>query len=298
MNYYNEIKNKLIDDEIYSKVKDYSKERHKLETYYEVGRILSKAGKHYGDNIIKKYAEKLSVEVGKKYNDRTLRRFRQFYIIFQEEKWSTLSTKINWSHVSELLPINNLETIMYYISAVDKNNLSVRELRSRIKSKEYERLPEETKRKYVSNHSNDIKDYIKNPIVIKNNKHKDERVTEKMLHNMILENIEDFMRELGPGYSFIGSEYKIKIGDSYNYIDLLLFNIKYNCYVVIELKIVPLKKEHIGQIEIYMNYIDKNIKKIYHDKTIGLIITRKNNKFLIEYASDKKILTREYILTN
>ena len=294
MNYYNDIKNKLIDDEIYSKVKDYSKERHKVETYYEVGKMLSEAGKHYGENIIKKYANKLVIEVGRKYNERTLRRMRQLYNFFEEQKWSPVGTKLSISHIRELFSLKDKKELSYYANQIIKRNLTKRQLQEIINNKEYERLPEETKRKLANNQNNDIKDYIKNPIVIKNYEYKSERITEKILHNMILENIEGFMNELGSGYSFIGSEYKIKIGNSYNYIDLLLFNIEYNCYVVIELKVVPLKKEHIGQIEIYMNYIDKHLKGIYHDKTIGIIITRKNNKFLIEYASDKRILAREY----
>ena len=88
MNYYNEIKNKLIDNEIYIKVKDYSKERHKVISHYEVGKLLFEAGKHYGENIIGSYSEKLQIEVGKKYNERTLRRIRQFYIISKEMNWS------------------------------------------------------------------------------------------------------------------------------------------------------------------------------------------------------------------
>ena len=104
------------------------------------------------------------------------------------------------------------------------------------------------------------------------------------------------MKELGNSFCFIGSEYKIKIGDSYNYIDLLLYNIEFNCYVVIELKIIPLKKEHIGQIEVYMNYIDNHLKNINQDKTIGIIICKKNNKFIMEYCSDKRILAKEYEL--
>ena len=103
------------------------------------------------------------------------------------------------------------------------------------------------------------------------------------------------MKELGNYYSFVGSEYKIKIGNSYNYIDLLLFNYEYNCFVVIELKITSLKKEHIGQIELYMNYIDNNLKKINMDKTIGIIIVKKDNRYIMEYCSDKRILSKEYI---
>lgn len=104
------------------------------------------------------------------------------------------------------------------------------------------------------------------------------------------------MKELGNSFSFIGSEYKIKIGNSFNYIDLLLFNIEYNCYLVVELKITELKKEHIGQIQIYMNYIDKEIRKVYQDKTIGIIICKQENKYIIKYCSDERIIAREYEL--
>ena len=102
------------------------------------------------------------------------------------------------------------------------------------------------------------------------------------------------MQELGNSFCFIESEYRIKIGDSYNYIDLLLYNIKYKCYIVLELKVTELKKEHIGQIQTYMNYIDKNLKTIEEDKTIGIIICKKDNHFIMEYCSDDRILSREY----
>lgn len=93
-----------------------------------------------------------------------------------------------------------------------------------------------------------------------------------------MEDIPAFLKELGVGFSFIGNEYKIKIGDRYNYIDLLLYNIKFKCYVVIELKVTELKKEHIGQIEAYMNYIDKNMKTIDEDKTVGIIIVKERKQ--------------------
>ena len=121
-------------------------------------------------------------------------------------------------------------------------------------------------------------------------------ISEKILQKLILEDIENFMKELGNSFCFIASEYKIKLGDRYNYIDLLLYNIEFNCYVVVELKITELKKEYIGQIEIYINYIDKTIKKLNQDKTIGIIICKKDNKFIMEYCSDKRIITKEYEL--
>ncbi len=104
------------------------------------------------------------------------------------------------------------------------------------------------------------------------------------------------MNELGNSFSFIGSEYKIKIGDTYNYIDLLLYNIEFNCYVVVELKVTELRKEHIGQVQIYMNYIDNNLKRYNMNKTIGLIIVKKDNRYVIEYCSDKRIISKEYKL--
>ena len=116
------------------------------------------------------------------------------------------------------------------------------------------------------------------------------------MQKLILEDIENFVLELGTGFSFIKSEYKIKIGSTYNYIDLLLFNYTYNCFVVIELKVTELKKEHIGQIEVYMNYVDKNMKTINQDKTIGVIICKKDNGYYIEYSSDSRIHHKEYIL--
>ena len=104
------------------------------------------------------------------------------------------------------------------------------------------------------------------------------------------------MKELGNGFTFVDNEYKIKIGDRYNYIDLLLYNIEFNCYIVVELKVTEIKKEHIGQIEIYMNYIDNNLKKMNQEKTIGVIICKKDNKFIMQYCSDKRILSKAYEL--
>ena len=297
MKYYNEIKNKLIDNEVYKKVKDYSKNRNNLSTYYAVGKLLYEAGNKYGEGIIKKYSERLVIEVGRNYNERTLRRIRQFYLVFKDEIWSTMSTKLMWSHYTEILSLSNVNEINYYINITEEYNLSVRQLRERIRNKEYQRLDDKTKLKLINKEAIDIKDNIKNPIIIKNKLDLDkERISEKVLQNLILEDIPSFLDELGDSYSFIRNEYKIKIGDTYNYIDLLLFNIKYNCYVVVELKVTELKKEHIGQIQIYMNYIDKHIKTINQDKTIGIIITKRDNHYYIEYSSDKRILTREYIL--
>lgn len=293
MNYYEDIKKELINNEINRKVKTHSINKSDLTTYYNVGKMLSKAGKCYGESIIKEYSKKLTNELGKGYGVSNLKRFRQFYLMI--EKGATLSHLLTWSHYVELLTIKDINKLIYYINITISQNLSKRELRNKIKNKEYERLDEKTKNKLINNEKLNIKDNIKNPILIKNI-HNYIEITEKILQKLVLEDISSFMKELGDSFSFIDNEYKIKIDDRYNYIDLLLFNIKFNCYVVVELKVTELKKEHIGQIQVYMNYIDKNLKKINQDKTIGIIICKKENKYVIEYSSDVRIVVRTYEL--
>ena len=295
MNYYNEIKNKLIDNEIYEKVKDYSKERNRVKTYFEIGKLLSEAENKYGDSIIDKYSQKLVLEVGKKYNKRTLFRMRQFYLVFSDIKVSPMGTQLSWSHCRALLSVKDYDKINYYINLTINQNLSKRELEFRIKSKEYERLDNETKLRLINKKQTSVSDFIKNPILIKNSYNYKE-VSEKVLKRLILEDMDKFLTELGDGFCYIKNEYKIKFGDRYNYIDLLLYNIKYKCYVVVELKVTELKSEHIGQIEKYMNYIDQNVKTIEEDKTIGIIICKQENKYVIKYCSDDRIIAREYEL--
>ncbi len=291
MNYYNEIKSELINNEITKKIKTYSKSKNELITYYNVGKMLNEAGKHYGKYIIKEYSKRLTAELGKGYTFSSLTRMKKFYLLL--EKVATVSQQLSYGHYIELLPLKNINEIKYYINICECQNLTIRELRNKIKNSEYRRLDEETKNKLINNKETSVIDYVKNPILIKSIDDY-ENISEKILQKLILENIESFMNELGNGFSFIRSEYKIKVGNVYNYIDLLLYNIKYNCYVVIELKVTELKKEHIGQIQIYMNYIDKKIKTFNQDKTIGIIICKKDNKYIVEYCSDKRIITREY----
>ena len=295
MNYYDEIKTQIINNEVTKRIKDYSKNKSDLTTYYSIGKLLSEAGKHYGEGIIKEYSMRLTKEFGKGYSQRNLRSMKQFFAIAFNQKWQTVSAKLSWSHYCEIIWFDELK-MNYYINMSIKQNLSVRELRNRIKNNEYERLPEETKNNMIEKNEEDtVKDFIKNPILIKNNHHY-EIVSEKILQQLILEDIPSFLDELGDGFTFIRNEYKIKMGENYNYIDLLLYNIKFKCYVVVELKITELKKEHIGQIHTYMNYIDNNLKTIEEYNTIGIIIVRKNNQYIMEYCSDKRIISKTYEL--
>ena len=294
MNYYNQIKDVLINNEVYKKVKDYSKNKNELNSYYEVGKLLveaqgGEARAKYGNKLIKEYSERLTKDLGKGYSKRSLFLMRKYYLHFS--KVQTLSAQLTWSHYVEILRFNDNNKINYYIHMCETFNLSVRKLRERIKSNEYERIgyKEELEEPKVNT-------LIKNPIIIKTPNAIKDKITEKLLHQLILNDICNFLKELGTGFSFIDHEYKIKIGNTYHSIDFLLFNIEYNAFIVIEIKVTEFKVEYIGQVTKYMNYVDKNIKKITNDKTIGIIICKRENKYVMEYCSDNRIYTTTYKL--
>lgn len=295
MNYYNEIKEKLLQSEIYDRAKDYSKDRNKVNVYFEIGKLLSEAGKEYGKNVIQQYSEKLMIEVGKKYNERNLRYMRQFYELFEKRIWNTACSKLSWSHYREILILKDINAIKYYLNESENKNLTIKQLQTIIKSHEYDRLSDEAKNKLINLEQLKVDDLIPNPIIVKLSS-LNKNLTEYALKQSILNNLDEFLFQLGYGFTYVGSEYKIKIENKYNYIDLLLFNYEYNCFVVVELKVTELKKEHIGQIQVYMNYINDNLRKINQDRTIGIIICNQNNKYVIKYCSDDRIISREYEL--
>ncbi|MBQ9011902.1 MAG: DUF1016 family protein, partial [Bacilli bacterium] len=231
INYYNEIKTTLIKNEEYKRIKDYSKNKSDLNSYFEVGRLLVEAQggetrAKYGNKLIKEYSAKLTRELGKGYTERNLRNMRTFYTRFK--KWHAVRTKLTWTHYRMLLPLKSIDEIKYYIYIAEKQNLSYRQLRERIKSNEYERIgfKEELEEPKINT-------LIKNPIIIKTNDINEE-ITEYRLHQIILENIEDFLKELGVGFTFVGHEVKL---ENNNRRDILLFNTECNLYGLIDLKV-------------------------------------------------------------
>lgn len=290
---YYQIENKILNHEIYQNIKDYSKSKEKIKTYLEVGKLLKNVDTKYRKNVIKDYSKRLTNKFGKKYTPSLLYKIKQFYNII--EKVPTLSGKLTWSHWYEMLSFDDINKIEYYVNQCEVYNLDVRQLRNKIKSNEYERIPADARNKLKSRDDIRIIDFVKNPIHIRNS-NKKEIISEKILQKLILEDIPIFLKELGNGFTFIDNEYKIKLDDRYNYIDLLLYNIKYKCYVVVELKVTEFKVEYISQVQKYMNYIDKNVKEISNNNTVGILICKRENKFVIEYCLDEKIAVRKYEL--
>ena len=214
---------------------------------------------------------------------------RQFYnFVLTFPNFQPVVGNLTWTHILILLPLKNLDEIKFYINLAIRDNLSKRALADRIKLNEYGRLTPETKLKLKEEKEINQSEMVPSTIVILSDKLKKE-LTEKVLEELVIKNISIVMKQLGEGYSFIESQYKINVGNKKNYIDLLLFNIKFNNYVVIELKAREFRKEDIGQIKLYMNYIDKEVKNITQNKTMGIIITKEVNEFVIRYIKEDNI---------
>ena len=302
MNYYNEIKSILVDNAIGKKVREYKSNQKDLESYYNVGKLLVEAqgGEErakYGNGLIKKYSKRLTSELGKGYTVTRLKYMRTFHELVKKspplaDQFKNVNT--TWSNICEILYLKNIEEIKYYLNLSNKLCLTKRELRLRIKSNEYNRLSVEVKEKLKSNEVVGTNEKVPSPVVLQGLKVND-KLTEKIVQKWIDENPTSFCEALGEGYTYVKSQYKIKIGSNYNYIDVLLFNVINMNYVVVEIKVTELKKEHIGQIETYMNYVDTNLKKEFHNKTTGILLVRDNNKWLIKYINNDGIKVRKYI---
>ena len=290
-NYLDNIKNEIITGNVKVVAKNYQINNVKLTMNYNIGKELSNAGKHYGEGIVKKYASILTREFGKGYSVSNLKRMRQFYVLF--EKGAALPHQLTWEHLRLLLPLKDINKINYYINISIRDNLSYRKLAERIRSDEYGRLSIEAKESLQNKEKLSLVQSIPSPIVLMPNKSY-EVYTEKILQEIIFENIEDFMHQLGEGYTFVGKEYKLNIGYKKNYIDYLLYNYKMNCFCVIEIKAREYKKSDYGQIKTYMNYIDEHLKTITQNNTIGIIITKSVNKFEAHYVKDNQITIVEF----
>lgn len=305
MNYYKEIKNLIEEKEVNDKVRYLESNKETIKTYYEIGRFLIKAqgGEEkakYGNGLIKKWSEKLTKEYGNGYKIANLKNMRKFYIMFRKSYTACSQSNLSWSHYKYLLKFDNENERNYYINRCIQNNLSVRGLINEIKTKSFDRLSYADKKniKLITDKetSLDIKDMIHDPILI--NIDDNEKISEKVLKKYILKELEHFFLELGTGFTFVGSEYKLSYDNKNYYVDLLLFNTELNRYIVCELKLGEIKPGDVAQTKVYMMLTDKFLKRRFHNETIGIIITRKNGKLALEYVSDPNIFVTTYRLSN
>ena len=303
MNYYKEVESLIKQNEINKGVRALQDNSETLHTYWNIGRLIVEAqgGKKrakYGDGLIKEWGLKLSEKYGRNYDKSNLSKMRKFYTTFPIV--DALRPQLTWTHYRYILPLKNANERKYYINQIILNNLSSRELQKEIKNKAFDRLSYADKEniKLIDEENTTpltIEDMIKDPIILKIDKNTNE-VNEKTIHKYIISLLENKFLELGTGFALVGHEYKIKIGASYNYIDLLFFNIKLNAYIVVEVKTKESKPQDIGQLEFYVNYIEKNIKESNNNKTIGILIVKKKNKFVIKYTTSTDIYVTTYML--
>ena len=279
---------------------DYFKNKDLVNNYFEIGKLLIEAQggeEHdtYGNKLIKTWSVELTEKFGKGYDASNLRRFRQFYSEFK--MCGTVCHTLTWSNIRILLPIKNENKRNYYINMCIKKNLSKRALEKEIKNNAFERLSLADKEniKLISDKNEvlTIKDTLKDPVLITINEDLD-NVSEEKLAKIIRKELEIFLLELGCGYTYAGKE--VRMGESY--CDLLFFNYEFNCFVVIELKTRKIKKEDIGQLEYYINYVDENMKKESFNPTIGVLVAKEGNYLVMKYCTNKNIYKTTYKIIN
>lgn len=241
--------------------------------------------------MIKKWSINFTEKYGKGYDATNLKRFRQFFLTFR--KGATVWHLLSWSQIRELLPIKEEKKRNYYINLCITKNLSVRELKQEIKNYSYERLINKPDKIEIitPTFKYSLLDSMKNPIIIEVEK---EINTEHDLEVSILAQLQNFFNQLGEGFSLIDNQYKINYNYKNYYIDILLFNYKLNCFVVIELKLRELRKEDKAQIEFYMQIVDEQIKEIFHNKTIGIIISKVQDKLIVNFIRSNVIFPLTY----
>ena len=275
---------------------DYFKNKDLVNNYFEIGKLLIEAQggeEHdtYGNKLIKTWSAELTEKFGKGYDASNLRRFRQFYSEFK--MCGPLGHILTWTNIRLLLPIKNENKRNYYINMCIKKNLSKRALEKEIKNNAFERLSLADKENIkLINDRNEILT-IKDPMLIPINEDLD-NISEEKLAKIIRKELEIFLLELGCGYTYAGKE--VRMGESY--CDLLFFNTEFLCYVVIELKTRKIKKEDIGQLEYYINYVDENMKKESFNPTIGVLVAKEGNYLVMKYCTNKNIYKTTYKIIN
>lgn len=297
MNNYEEIETLVKKIEIGKSIRERQTNKEQVDTYWNIGKLIidAQGGKDkskYGDELLKKWSNDLSLKYGKGYNYTNMKRFRQFFLSFPLCEVANLS----WSQIKTLLPIKDENKRNYYINLCVKNNLSVRELEKVIKTNSYERLLNKPDKIDIvmPTLTPSITDNLKNPIVLELKKNK--IVKEKDLEELIYMQLYDFFSQLGEGFMWVGNQYKITVDNKDYYIDMLLYNIIYNSYIVVELKLRELRKEDRAQVEFYMNLVDMYRKEPNVSKTMGLIITKEQNKLIANFVKSENLIPLTYKL--
>lgn len=268
-----------------------------LEANWKIGRRIveeEQAGAsraEYGQRVINDLAEKLSVEFGRGFDARELRRYRQFYLLFP--KWDALRPELTWTHYRTLIRVENERARLYYMNEAALQNWSTRALDSQIERLTYERILSSQNQLIVKEAEDAASrqaqltpaDIIKDPYVLDFlGLPSSVNFYEKDLEKALIDNLQQFLLELGRGFSFVSRQYRFKTDNENYYVDLVFYNFILKCFVLIDLKVGKLTYQDIGQMDFYTRYFEENIRTETDNPTIGIVLCTERDNTIVKYS--------------
>lgn len=309
-NKFNNLFNNIKDLVINSRNKVYQTvNTEMLSLYWNIGKAIIEIQQgaekaSYGDFILDKLSQKLTNEFGKGFSKRNLERMRKFYICFPIA--TTVSSQLSWSHYLELIKIEEESKRNFYLNECINTKWSVRELQRQRDSLLYERLTLSADKEKILELSEkgqilkNTKDLVKDPFVLEFLDIKENtNYLESDLEQNIIEHLKEFLLELGKGFSYVGNQVRLTLEEDHFYPDLVFYNRLLRCFVIIDLKIGKVSHQDIGQMQMYVNYYDREIKQDDENKTIGILLSTNKNETVVKYTlpkNNKTIFSSEYKL--
>ena len=279
-------------------------------TYYEIGRMIVEKEQQgddkaeYGKGLIKELSKKLTDKFGKGFSTTNIKQMRSFYLAYPKGQTVSDDFNLSWSHYLKLMRIDDENERKFYEIEAVKNRWSVRELDRQFDTDLYTRLllskdkitvKELSEKGLILEKPSDI---IKDPYVLEFiGLPENTTYSESELEQKIIDKLEYFLLELGTGFTFVGRQKRITSGIEHFYIDLVFYNRLLQCFVLIDLKIGKLKHQDIGQMQMYVNYYDREVKTEFEKPTIGLILCKEKNDFVIKYTlpeNNEQIFASKY----
>ena len=310
---------KYIDNEFYTNIREVLEQARKrvyrniqsemVLAYWQIGKMIVEKQRgntraDYGNGLIKELSARMTKDFGRGYNERSLRNMREFYLAFQ--KWSAVRTELSWTHYKSLMRVEDIHARNFYIKEAVNGNWSVRQLEREINTFSYQR--------YLASHGNhdvvedtakrelpsEPKDIIKDPYILDFLGIKpDSSFYEKDLESALITHLNDFLLELGNGFAFVARHKRFDMDGRNFYVDLVLYNYKLKCFVLIDLKRGDLTHHDIGQMQMYVNYYTRELMEPGDNPPIGIILSADKSDTLVRYTlplDNKQIYAAKYML--
>jgi predicted nuclease of restriction endonuclease-like (RecB) superfamily len=281
-----------------------------VQTYWQIGKIIvedeqsGKARAEYGRQVLENLAKELQREFGKGFNGRNLRNMRAFYLSFPI--WNAVRTELSWTHYRILLRVENIQARAWYLNECVEQHWSVRALERQIGVLYYERLLSSQDKSPVKaeaqNKITDLqlnpKDYLRDPYILDFMNLPYQSVLESGIEQGLIDNLQKFLLELGKGFAFVARQQRISTEDQDFYVDLVFYNFKLKCFVLIDLKLGKLNHQDVGQMDTYIRIYDQHKKSQDDNPTLGLILCSEKSEAVAKYsilADSKQLFAAKYL---